>query len=91
MLVFLLGVLRLNEKMLAQSSVQHLALQPKQAYLNVVENEGRTLEKRRDLICGLIIQILKEKAMHIDRLVFRVWDARSLSLQCSSAGSHKGG
>ncbi|XP_060103999.1 cullin-7 [Heteronotia binoei] len=67
------GVLRLHEKMLAQYSDQHLALLPKQTYLNVMENEGSTLEKRRNFICGLIIQILKEeKAMHIHRLVFRV-------------------
>nr|XP_056709368.1 cullin-7 [Euleptes europaea] len=69
------GLLRLNEKMLAQFSGQHLALLPKRAYLNVVQNEGSSLEKRRNFICSLILQILKEeKAMHIDRLVFRVID-----------------
>ncbi|KAL8185229.1 UNVERIFIED_CONTAM: hypothetical protein K2H54_043583 [Gekko kuhli] len=69
------GVLRLSEKMLAQFSGQHLALQPKQEYLNVVENEGSALEKKRNFICGLIIQILKEeRALHIGRLVFRVID-----------------
>ncbi|XP_077192738.1 cullin-9-like isoform X2 [Paroedura picta] len=67
------GVLRLMEKRLAPFSGRHLALQPKRAYLNVVENEGSTLARRRNFICGLLNQILKEeKAVHIDRLVFRV-------------------
>uniref|UniRef100_A0ACB8GB76 Uncharacterized protein n=1 Tax=Sphaerodactylus townsendi TaxID=933632 RepID=A0ACB8GB76_9SAUR len=89
------NVLRLNERTLAQVSGQRLWLLPKQTYLNVEENEGSTLEKKRNIICCLLIQILKEeKEIHIDNLVFRVIDAcqkwesssalKFLSFSCSS-------
>ncbi|XP_053169139.1 cullin-9-like isoform X3 [Hemicordylus capensis] len=70
------SVLRLNEGTLAQVSGQHLWLLPKQTYLNVQENEGSALERKRNTICCLLLQILKEeKEIHIDNLVFRVIDA----------------
>nr|KAG8542899.1 hypothetical protein GDO81_025862 [Engystomops pustulosus] len=50
-----------------------LALLPAQTYLNVEEDEGRTMEKKRNIILCLITQIMKvEKELHIDNLVFRV-------------------
>ncbi|EMP32662.1 Cullin-9 [Chelonia mydas] len=53
-----------------------LWLLPQQTYLNVEDDEGSTLERKRNIICCLIIQILKgEKELHIDNLVFRVIDA----------------
>uniref|UniRef100_A0A670KB35 Cullin 9 n=1 Tax=Podarcis muralis TaxID=64176 RepID=A0A670KB35_PODMU len=70
------NVLRLNEGRLSQMSGQRLWLLPKQTYLNVEENEGSALERKRNIICCLLIQILKEeKEIHIDNLVFKVWDA----------------
>ncbi|XP_053168983.1 cullin-9-like isoform X2 [Hemicordylus capensis] len=89
------SVLRLNEGTLAQASGQRLWLLPKQTYLNVEENEGSALERKRNIICCLLIQILKEeKEIHIDNLVFRVIDAcqkwesglapKFLSFCCSS-------
>uniref|UniRef100_A0A8C4YIN8 Cullin-9 n=1 Tax=Gopherus evgoodei TaxID=1825980 RepID=A0A8C4YIN8_9SAUR len=67
------GVLRLNEAALARAAGQRLWLLPKQTYLNVEDDEGSTLERKRNIICCLIIQILKgEKELHIDNLVFRV-------------------
>ncbi|XP_060103905.1 cullin-9-like [Heteronotia binoei] len=89
------SVLKLNEGTLAQASGQRLWLLPKQTYLNVEENEGSALEKKRNIICCLLIQILKEeKEIHIDNLVFRVMDAcqkwesssalKFLSFCCSS-------
>uniref|UniRef100_A0A8D2L8V6 Cullin 7 n=1 Tax=Varanus komodoensis TaxID=61221 RepID=A0A8D2L8V6_VARKO len=67
------SVLRLNEVTLSQVSGQHLWLLPKQTYLNVEENEASALERKRNIICCLLIQILKEeKEIHIDNLVFRV-------------------
>uniref|UniRef100_A0A8D2L9I9 Cullin-9 n=1 Tax=Varanus komodoensis TaxID=61221 RepID=A0A8D2L9I9_VARKO len=88
-------VLRLNEVTLSQVSGQHLWLLPKQTYLNVEENEASALERKRNIICCLLIQILKEeKEIHIDNLVFRVMDAcqkwesgsalKFLSFCCSS-------
>uniref|UniRef100_A0A8C6VFP9 Cullin 7 n=1 Tax=Naja naja TaxID=35670 RepID=A0A8C6VFP9_NAJNA len=66
---------RLNEGTLCQASGQRLWLLPKQMYLNVEENEGCALEKKRNTICCLLVQILKaEKEMHIDNLVFKVID-----------------
>uniref|UniRef100_A0A4W5PAQ4 Cullin 9 n=1 Tax=Hucho hucho TaxID=62062 RepID=A0A4W5PAQ4_9TELE len=48
-------------------------LLPKQTYLNVDEDAARSLERKRNFIYCLIIQIMKaEKEMHIDNLVFRV-------------------
>uniref|UniRef100_A0A8D2L8F0 Cullin 9 n=1 Tax=Varanus komodoensis TaxID=61221 RepID=A0A8D2L8F0_VARKO len=89
------SVLRLNEVTLSQVSGQHLWLLPKQTYLNVEENEASALERKRNIICCLLIQILKEeKEIHIDNLVFRVMDAcqkwesgsalKFLSFCCSS-------
>lgn len=89
------GALRLNERVLACLSGQHLWLLPNQTYLNVEDDEGKVLEKRRNAIYSLIIQILKEKTtMHIDNLVFRVVEAcqklkpgaavKVLSFCCSS-------
>ncbi|TFK02520.1 Deformed epidermal autoregulatory factor 1 like protein [Platysternon megacephalum] len=89
------GVLRLNEAALARAAGQRLWLLPKQTYLNVEDDEGSTLERKRNIICCLIIQILKgEKELHIDNLVFRVIDAcqkwesgpalKFLSFCCSS-------
>ncbi|XP_062980015.1 cullin-9-like [Elgaria multicarinata webbii] len=70
------GALRLNEATLSRMSGQRLWLLPKQTYLNVEENEGSALERKRNIICCLLIQILKEeKEIHIDNLVFRVMDA----------------
>uniref|UniRef100_A0A8C5S8D1 Cullin-9 n=1 Tax=Laticauda laticaudata TaxID=8630 RepID=A0A8C5S8D1_LATLA len=69
------GLLRLNEGTQCQVSGQRLWLLPKQMYLNVEENEGCALEKKRNTICCLLVQILKaEKEMHIDNLVFKVID-----------------
>uniref|UniRef100_A0A452IEB8 Cullin neddylation domain-containing protein n=1 Tax=Gopherus agassizii TaxID=38772 RepID=A0A452IEB8_9SAUR len=89
------GVLRLNEAALARAAGQRLWLLPKQTYLNVEDDEGSNLERKRNIICCLIIQILKgEKELHIDNLVFRVIDAcqkwesgpalKFLSFCCSS-------
>nr|XP_034967052.1 cullin-9-like [Zootoca vivipara] len=89
------NVLRLNERTLGQMSGQRLWLLPKQTYLNVEENEGSALERKRNIICCLVIQILKEeKEIHIDNLVFKVIDAcqkwesgsalKFLSFCCSS-------
>uniref|UniRef100_A0A8D0FXW5 Cullin family profile domain-containing protein n=1 Tax=Sphenodon punctatus TaxID=8508 RepID=A0A8D0FXW5_SPHPU len=89
------GVLRLNEAALTRASCQRLWLLPKQTYLNVEQDEGSALERKRNIICCLIIQILKkEKELHIDNLVFKVIDScqkmesgsalKFLSLCCSS-------
>ncbi|XP_074845382.1 cullin-9-like isoform X2 [Carettochelys insculpta] len=89
------GVLRLNEAALARAGGQALRLLPRQTYLNVEDDEGRALERKRNIICCLIIQQLKgEKELHIDNLVFRVIDAcqrresgpasKFLSFGCSS-------
>uniref|UniRef100_A0A8C8EGT5 Cullin 7 n=1 Tax=Oncorhynchus tshawytscha TaxID=74940 RepID=A0A8C8EGT5_ONCTS len=70
-------VLRLNKKALSQSLESHsyCYLLPKQTYLNVDEDAARSLERKRNFIYCLIIQIMKaEKEMHIDNLVFRVLD-----------------
>uniref|UniRef100_A0A8C1ACC3 Cullin 7 n=1 Tax=Cyprinus carpio carpio TaxID=630221 RepID=A0A8C1ACC3_CYPCA len=71
------GVLRLNKKTLSQSSDSqgcHFLL-PKQTYLNVDEDAALTLERKRNYIYCLIVQIMKnEKEMHIDNLVFMVLD-----------------
>lgn len=87
-----LGVLSLNEETLGQASGQRLWLLPKQTYLNVEENEGSALEKKRNIICCLLIQILKEeKEIHIDNLVFRVWSARHLVFVIQSSCQTKTG
>ncbi|XP_029452597.1 cullin-9-like [Rhinatrema bivittatum] len=72
------GVLRLNEGWLSGEAAQQsqMWLLPNQTYLNVEEDEGNTLERKRNIICCLLIQIMKkEKEMHIDNLVFQVVDA----------------
>ncbi|XP_062376199.1 cullin-9 isoform X1 [Sardina pilchardus] len=71
------GDLRLNPRLLSQSggaqSFCHLL--PRQTYLNVDEDAARTLERKRNYIYCLIVQIMKnEREMHIDNLVFRVLD-----------------
>ncbi|XP_052006826.1 cullin-9-like isoform X3 [Xyrauchen texanus] len=71
------GVLRLNKMSLSQSSDRHgyYFLLPKQIYLNVDEDAALTLEKKRNYMYCLIVQIMKnEKEMHIDNLVFKVLD-----------------
>uniref|UniRef100_A0A671LD37 Cullin-9-like n=1 Tax=Sinocyclocheilus anshuiensis TaxID=1608454 RepID=A0A671LD37_9TELE len=71
------GVLRLNKKTLSQSSDRHgyRFLLPKQTYLNVDEDAALTLERKRNYIYCLVVQIMKnEKEMHIDNLVFMVLD-----------------
>ncbi|KAJ7341193.1 hypothetical protein JRQ81_005019 [Phrynocephalus forsythii] len=71
-----LNVLKLNKGSLLQPSGQHLRLLPKPAYLNGGMDEKGALERKRNTICGLITQILKdEKEMHVDKLVFKVMDA----------------
>nr|XP_020652520.1 cullin-9-like [Pogona vitticeps] len=70
------NVLTLNQGMLLQLPGQHLRLLPKPAYLNGELDEGiRALERKRNTLCGLIPQILKDKEMHIDKLVFKVMEA----------------
>uniref|UniRef100_A0A672L9C9 Cullin-9-like n=1 Tax=Sinocyclocheilus grahami TaxID=75366 RepID=A0A672L9C9_SINGR len=50
-------------------------LLPTQTYLNVDEDAALTLERKRNYIYCLIVQIMKnEKEMHIDNLVFKVLD-----------------
>ncbi|XP_078503375.1 cullin-9-like [Lissotriton helveticus] len=72
------GVLRLNEASLTKLAKQQsvLWLLPNQTYLNVEDAEGAMLERKRNIICCLIVKILKEeKAMHIDNLVLKVIDS----------------
>uniref|UniRef100_A0A673M941 Cullin family profile domain-containing protein n=1 Tax=Sinocyclocheilus rhinocerous TaxID=307959 RepID=A0A673M941_9TELE len=69
------GFLGLNKKTLSQSSDRHgyHFLLPAQTYLNVDEDAALTLERKRNYIYCLIVQIMKnEKEMHIDNLVFKV-------------------
>uniref|UniRef100_W5L7X9 Cullin 9 n=1 Tax=Astyanax mexicanus TaxID=7994 RepID=W5L7X9_ASTMX len=71
------GVLRLNMEALTQNSERqsYCYLLPKQTYLNVDEDTARTLERKRNYMYCLIVQIMKkEKEMHIDNLVFKVLD-----------------
>ncbi|XP_040286807.1 cullin-9-like isoform X2 [Bufo bufo] len=91
------GLLCVNEDgAVGPSPVKVLALLPAQTYLNVEEDEGRTMEKKRNIILCLITQIMKaEKELHIDNLVFRVVEScqkldfgksvRFLSFSCSHA------
>uniref|UniRef100_A0A8C1MU41 Uncharacterized protein n=1 Tax=Cyprinus carpio TaxID=7962 RepID=A0A8C1MU41_CYPCA len=74
------GILGLNKKTLSQSSDRHgyHFLLPKQTYLNVDEDAALTLERKRNFIYCLVVQIMKnEKEMHIDNLVFKVEYASS--------------
>ncbi|GCB80342.1 hypothetical protein scyTo_0016169, partial [Scyliorhinus torazame] len=69
------GILRLNEKILSRGSAnnQYCSLLPKQTYLNVDEDAASTLERKRNVIYCMIVQIMKsEKELHIDNLVFKV-------------------
>ncbi|XP_028845070.1 cullin-9 isoform X2 [Denticeps clupeoides] len=71
------GILSLNQQVLDQGSVSrsYSYLLPKQTYLNVDEDAARTLERKRNYIYCLIVQIMKtEREMHIDNLVFKVLD-----------------
>ncbi|KAM4695372.1 cullin-9 [Discoglossus pictus] len=89
------GLLRLNEMDQIKTGPRKLLrLLPKQTYLNVEEDEGHTLERKRNIIFCLITQIMKEeKELHIDNLVFRViescqkWESgrspKILSFVCS--------
>ena len=70
----------MNKKSLAQNYEKqgYCCLLPKQTYLNVDEDAARTLERKRNYMYCLIVQIMKkEKEMHIDNLVFKV---KSVSL-----------
>ncbi|MGH0167094.1 UNVERIFIED_CONTAM: hypothetical protein FKN15_052560 [Acipenser sinensis] len=70
-------VLSLNEETLIRGNEEHsyCCLLPKQTYLNVDEDATSTLERKRNFIYCLIIQIMKaEKELHMDNLVFRVID-----------------
>ncbi|XP_075438319.1 cullin-9-like, partial [Ascaphus truei] len=71
------GLLRLNDSALAERAPGKVVrLLPRQMYLNVEEDEGRTLERKRNIIFCLITKIMKEeKELHIDNLVFKVIDA----------------
>lgn len=56
----------------SQCCGEALWLIPPQTYLNVEKDEGRTLEKKRNLLSCLLVRILKahgEKGLHIDQLV----------------------
>lgn len=54
-------------------SGQCLCLLPKPMYLNVEEKVCHALEDKRNFICCLLNEILKEeKEIHIDSLVFKV-------------------
>ncbi|XP_015984164.2 cullin-9 isoform X1 [Rousettus aegyptiacus] len=71
------GVLRLREPGLRPCR-EALWLIPPQRYLNVEEDEGRTLEQKRNLLSCLLVRILKahgEKGLHIDQLVCLVLEA----------------
>ncbi|XP_075440076.1 cullin-7-like [Ascaphus truei] len=71
------GLLRLNDSALAERAPGKVVrLLPRQMYLNVEEDEGRTLERKRNIIFCLITKIMKEeKELHIDNLVFKVRQA----------------
>ncbi|KAM9316903.1 cullin-9 [Gastrophryne carolinensis] len=62
-----------EERSIQRGPGKVLQLLPKQTYLNVEEDEGRTMEKKRNIILCLLTQVMKEeKEIHIDNLVFRV-------------------
>ncbi|XP_038154264.1 cullin-9 isoform X4 [Cyprinodon tularosa] len=72
------GVLRLNQEVLTRSVQGDTVTQllPRQTYLNVDEDAAGTLERKRNFIYCLIVNIMKqEKEMHIDNLVFKVLDS----------------
>ncbi|XP_069624318.1 cullin-9 isoform X1 [Ranitomeya imitator] len=81
---------------LGRAPGRELALLPRQTYLNVEEDEGHTMERKRNVILCLITNIMKvEKELHIDNLVFRVIEScqkldfgkslRFMSFRCSHA------
>ncbi|CAJ1057616.1 cullin-9 isoform X3 [Xyrichtys novacula] len=85
------GVLRLNQEVVSRSldgvpvSVQLL---PRQTYVNVDEDAGGMLERKRNYIYCLIVHIMKqEKEMHIDNLVFKVLDLCQKKEASRSPGS----
>ncbi|XP_069092517.1 cullin-9-like isoform X1 [Pleurodeles waltl] len=83
------GVLRLNDASLTKLAKPQspMWLLPNQTYLNVEDAEGTALEKKRNIICCLVVKLLKEeKAMHIDNLVFKVIDSCQ---KCDQRGSLK--
>ncbi|XP_061823138.1 cullin-9 isoform X1 [Nerophis lumbriciformis] len=73
------GVLQLKQQVASDIQVgvaKRVQLQPKQTYLNVDEDAAATLERKRNVIYCVIVNILKqEKEMHIDNLVFKVLDS----------------
>ncbi|XP_043916222.1 cullin-9 [Protopterus annectens] len=71
----------------AMPSVPAGHLLPKQTYRNVEEDAASVLERKRNVIRCLIIQIMKaEGELHIDNLVFRVLEACQ---KCESKLSEK--
>ncbi|XP_042188686.1 cullin-9 isoform X1 [Callorhinchus milii] len=81
------AVLRLNGEALERGSVvsQCYTLLPKQTYLNVDEDAASALDRKRNVIYCIIVQIMKsEKELHIDNLVFKVID-RCQSQETSAA------
>ncbi|XP_045365175.2 cullin-9 isoform X1 [Camelus bactrianus] len=71
------GVLRLREPG-PRPCGEALWLLPPQTYLNVEEEEGQTLEQKRNLLNCLLVRILKahgEKGLHVDQLVCLVLEA----------------
>ncbi|XP_075195057.1 cullin-9 [Anomaloglossus baeobatrachus] len=91
------GLLCVNDALeLGGATWRGFSLLPRQMYLNVEEDEGRTMEKKRNIILCLITNIMKvEKELHIDNLVFRVIEScqkldfrktvKLLSFRCSHA------
>lgn len=82
--------LKLNEEALlkALDGCSYLYLLPKQTYINVNEDAASALERKRNYIYCLIVQIMKaEKEMHIDNLVFRVRLCGSVIWVLGSGGS----
>ncbi|XP_054655334.1 cullin-9 [Dunckerocampus dactyliophorus] len=73
------GVLHLKQQVVSDNQgdvATCVQLQPKQTYLNVDEDAAATLERKRNVIYCVIVNILKqEKEMHIDNLVFKVLDS----------------
>uniref|UniRef100_A0A4W3JYL2 Cullin 7 n=1 Tax=Callorhinchus milii TaxID=7868 RepID=A0A4W3JYL2_CALMI len=76
-----------TEQTLERGSVvsQCYTLLPKQTYLNVDEDAASALDRKRNVIYCIIVQIMKsEKELHIDNLVFKVID-RCQSQETSAA------
>uniref|UniRef100_A0A4W3JYY6 Cullin 7 n=1 Tax=Callorhinchus milii TaxID=7868 RepID=A0A4W3JYY6_CALMI len=82
---------RLNGEALERGSVvsQCYTLLPKQTYLNVDEDAASALDRKRNVIYCIIVQIMKsEKELHIDNLVFKSQETsaaqRFLQFSCSN-------